>query len=80
MKFKVERTSMRYRELKPCEEAYEGNILWIGSDKYIKCWYVDINSLQELLDFEKKYGDIIITTSLFDNKTPVIEIYDYYRE
>lgn len=80
MKFKVERTSSRSMELKPCKEAYEGNILWIGNDKYIKCWYVDINSLQELLDFAEKYGDIIIGTSYEYGKTPMIEIYDDYRE
>lgn len=80
MKFKVERTSMKNMVLKPCKEAYEGNILWIGINEYLKCWYIDINSLEELLKFEEKYGEIIITTSIFDNKTPTIEIYDYYRE
>ena len=43
------------------------------------CWYIDINSLEELLKFEEKYGEIIIGTTC-DGEIPIIEIYDTYRE
>ncbi len=45
-----------------------------------KCWSVDINSLEDLIAFKRKYGDLVIETNLWDGKTPHIEIYDDYRE
>lgn len=48
--------------------------------RYKKCWYVDIDTIEDLLLFKEKYGEIIIGTAYEDNKTPMIEIYDDYRE
>ena len=70
MTFKIERTSLSYdnyknenKNVKPCKEAYKkGNY-----------YFIDINSLEELLNFTVKYGEIIIY-----NET--LEIYDDYRE
>ena len=43
-------------------------------------WFVDINSLEELMAFYQRHGRIIIFPS-WDNYTiPCIEIYDDYRE
>ena len=44
-------------------------------------WGIEINSLEELINFKKVVGEnLIIQTSWIDNKTPCIEIYDGYRE
>lgn len=44
-------------------------------------WGIEINSLEELINFKKEVGtDLIITTSYVDGQTPEIEIYDDYRE
>ena len=43
------------------------------TDKKLR-WYLEINSLEELMDFQKKEGSSVI---LSDN---TIEIYDDYRE
>ena len=44
-------------------------------------WGVEINSLEELINFKNSVGEnLIIETSWIDNKTPCIEIYDDYRE
>lgn len=45
-----------------------------------ECWYVDIASLADLMAFWEKHGPLVITTGLWDRKTPAIEIYDGYRE
>lgn len=43
-------------------------------------WFIDINTLEELLAFRNKYGDVIITRA-WDNKNIYeLEIYDDYRE
>ena len=44
-------------------------------------WGIEINSLEELMDFSHEVGaDLVIGTSSIDKKTPCIEIYDDYRE
>lgn len=46
-----------------------------------KVWVVNINTLEELMNFKDECGeDIIITASYIDHTTPEIEIYDSYRE
>lgn len=39
--------------------------------------FIDINTIEELLDFVKKYSDVIIS---LDEENPNIEIYNDYRE
>lgn len=46
----------------------------------IKCWAIEVNSLEDLLALYHKYGELIIGTNLYDGETPNIEIYDDYRE
>lgn len=44
-------------------------------------WGIEINSLEELMDFKKAVGEnLVLRTSYIDGKTPCIEIYDDYRE
>ena len=43
--------------------------------------FIEINSIEELLEFKKKVGNELIITSAFNNESiPAIEIYIYYRE
>ena len=45
-----------------------------------EAWFVEINSLEELLKFRAKYGSVVIE-SLYNNHALLhLEIYDYYRE
>lgn len=44
------------------------------------CWAVEINSLEDLMALQRKYGDLVIETNWADEETPNIEIYDDYRE
>lgn len=46
----------------------------------IKCWAIEINSLEDLLALHRKYGQLVIQTSMWNKETPEIEIYDDYRE
>jgi len=67
MKFTVTRTSDS--QAKPCDEAsIEGMDMWNEP-----IYWVEINTLEELMAFIAKYGRIV----LYDGK---IEIYDDYRE
>ena len=79
MRFRITRASNDTK--KPCKEAYKGTREIYFKDKFIidDCWYIDINSLEELLKLIKKYGDLIIQED--DNiKNPLIMIYDDYIE
>lgn len=71
MEFIVTRTSKIYfdESEKPCEEAYKK-----GRDNFgIMIWMININSLEELMSFIDKYGQVVIDKD-------EIEIYDDYRE
>lgn len=44
-------------------------------------WGMEINSLEELLNFINEIGEeVIISKSYIDYRTPCLEIYDDYRE
>lgn len=86
MKYKIERASFRSISKRPCKEAFEGTI---ADARYLydehalnvhKCWYIEINTLEELENLKNKYGDIILTVANYDNKIPKILIYDDYIE
>lgn len=86
MKFKIERASFRSISKRPCIEAHEGKItdmrgLYDGHhlNKY-RCWYIDIDSIEDLEKLKDKYGELILTTAGYDNKIPKIIIYDDYIE
>lgn len=44
-------------------------------------WFITINSLEELMAFQEKYGNLVLQKS-YNNPSsiPEIEIYDSYRE
>lgn len=51
----------------------------------IEKWYIEIETLDDLIKLQKKYGDLIIKSYLFDkykgkDNILEIEIYDDYRE
>ena len=43
-------------------------------------WCIKINSLEELLELQDKYGNIVLTTCYENNNIRELEIYDDYRE
>ena len=43
-------------------------------------WFIEINSLEELMKFQKVQGDIIIKKCWENSSIKEIEIYDGYRE
>jgi hypothetical protein len=52
----------------------------IKRDFEAEAWFVEINSLEELIAFQNKYGDLVLQKS-YDNPSILkIEIYDTYRE
>lgn len=54
---------------------------YIARDFEFDRWGIELNSLEDLLNFKEEVGeDIILSTSVTDNKTPCLEIYDDYRE
>lgn len=68
MKLKVSRTS-QFNHGVPCDEAYIE-----GVDSFNKpIYWVEINTLKELMAFIEKYGVIVLDKD-------EIEIYDDYRE
>lgn len=71
MEFRVIRSS-QFSDEKPRDVK---NIYEKGDN-----WYVKINTLEELISFEKKYGDLIISENWDNKKEMQIEIYDDYRE
>lgn len=46
----------------------------------IDVWSVEINNLDELMEFCNKYGDVIIQNCMWNKTYKEIEIYDSYRE
>lgn len=43
-------------------------------------WCIKINSLEELLNLQDKYGDIVLSRCYKNNNIRELEIYDDYRE
>lgn len=43
-------------------------------------WFIEINTLDDLIKFQQKYGDIIIQDGFMNPDIKEIEIYDSYRE
>ena len=58
----------------------------INDDGYIERefedegWFVEIDTLEELLEFTNKYGDIVFGKTYRNYEMNGIEIYDDYRE
>lgn len=43
-------------------------------------WFVEVDSLEELMEFKDKYGTLVLIDSLWNYEIPMIEIYDGWRE
>ncbi len=87
MKFLISRTSMLCKEnKKPCEEAvkekYKAIVPFTNNEiRELEGWFIEINSLEELLEFQKKYDEELVISRDNLNKNLIeIEIYDSYRE
>lgn len=80
MRFLITRTSDFWgiEKNKPCEEAVKRQVIY-NNEKRTR-WCVEINNLDELLAFNKKYGDLILSRTESEPSYPEIEIYDDYRE
>lgn len=82
MKFRIERTSNCDGEEKPCEKAYGGEHLGGRADD-VRVWYIDINTLDELIALRDEVENELIVGTAQEkelNDMPNIEIYDDYRE
>ena len=77
MKYIVRRASV-WGNVKPCEEAKEEYIPY--KDSKTKVWMVEIETIEELMNFQQKYGDIIIGNSIIYKGYADILIYDDYIE
>ena len=47
---------------------------------FVPAWTIEINTLEELITFNEKYGNIVITEHYRNRAYKEIEIYDWYRE
>ena len=78
MKFEVTRTSTWFNEDIKCEEARQEE--FVVGEHLCKRWVVEINTLEELIAFVKKYEDRIVLITDEKSGLPKIEIYDDWRE
>lgn len=84
MKFLVCRTS-DYRN-QPCDEAVQVTFISEDTNHEFKYWMVEIDTLEELINFRNRYGAIILEEFFSWKLTGgpqvdgTIEIYDDYRE
>jgi hypothetical protein len=72
MQFRVWRTYPDSSGNPPCEGAKKVD------DSML--WAIEINTLEDLLAFSRKHGEIIVGSNPKVHENPTIEIYDYYRE
>ena len=88
MKFLVSRTSDSDSEAEPCGGAVAESVTTFvqmldGTKGYVqkkKKWVVEIDDLNQLLAFIKKYDDIVLMKADCEEYPYEIEIYDNYRE
>lgn len=81
MIFTVERASHGLETKKsPCRGAVK--VVRPADKKYIEITYytIEINSLDEMMKFNKKHGDIVIRDDLFIEGMKRLIIYDDYLE
>ena len=82
--FRVEKTSLRGSPEKPCDEAVLKETQEMtagGSLKPREVWVVNMDSLDELITFRDKYGELILDQDpSFPQIPDSIEIYDDWRE
>lgn len=54
--------------------------LIVRDNGLIDVWSIELNSLEELVDFVDKYGEIVVGVDWHNQDYKAIEIYDDYRE
>ena len=82
MKFYVTRTSNWGHTNSPCEGAIEEKHSFenrYGEKHEMIRFYINIESLEELMEFTNKQATEIVVSTNFEGN-PAIEIYDDYRE
>ena len=80
MKYRVTRAS-DWSDKKPCDEAFSEKRLVenVRGEKFERVHhYVNIETLEELMEFIEKYEEVVMGDDPFGE--PRIEIYDDYRE
>ena len=84
MKFILTRTSaIRNEDVKVDNKKYNIKKIQVDSNKSYGLFVellIEINSLEELMELQKDYGDIIIKDYFYNKNLKEIEIYDTYRE
>lgn len=96
MTFEIIRTSTLYKKVPPCKNAYAKDVLVFIKRNYIrdeqgnrimqetplfdKRWFVDINTLEELIAIREEVENPLIIDHDDELNRDVIEIYDSYRE
>lgn len=84
MEFLVKRTSTQWDDIKPCEEALRKQYIekHDQGDKVVDAWSLEIDSMESLMMFIKKYGEVVLMERDYFSEAdiPVLEIYDSYRE
>lgn len=79
MEYIVEKTSQwGHGVCPPCKNAKEKTVLYWGKPTLV--WTVEINTLEELMDFQCEHGNIIIRDSIKFEGHKEIMIYDDYME
>lgn len=85
MIYRVTRTSVWDYEEKPCDEAFKGetmNVWYNQPRKETYWWFVKLDTLEDLHNFIRKYGKVVIQEreAEYPEHPFEIEIYDDYRE
>jgi hypothetical protein len=87
----IKHTEYRTRSIEYLKKHLPGSLHGDGSE-YHNCrggckrdytktrWVVEFNTLEELIAFKEKYGDLVLRHDCLDSELPVVEIYDSYRE
>lgn len=82
--FRVEKTSLRGSPEKPCDEAFSKKTPEMTDEGRVEpreVWLVNMESLDELITFRDKYGELILDHDpSFPQIPDSIEIYDDWRE
>lgn len=84
MKFIISRTS-EWGDSSPCAEAKKTGFLIAekhsNKKTEIEAWTVDFDSIEDLVNFSKKYGNLMINNELLPNvKFPGIVMYGGYDD